>query len=286
MAKDNWSAVTVTRASLVSVSVRVNIDLDRLQALGIGLTTVLDELTQRNQDVSGGRILGNNSESSTRTVGRFQNANEIRDLAFTVGRQGTQISTNSQLANSTTPTPTQQVYLRDFAETINGTEQERVLVNLNRQKSVKLSIQKQPDANTVSVVDAVKQRLAELRTSGLIPADTIITPTLDESKFIRNSLADVITSGLSGALLAAIAVFIFLGSLRQTFIITMTIPLCTLAAAIVMKLSGFSLNIFSLGGLAISIGQAIDTSVVILENVSSRIDRDRKSTRLNSSHVD
>ncbi|MBW4694383.1 MAG: efflux RND transporter permease subunit [Lyngbya sp. HA4199-MV5] len=272
--------------------VRVNIDLNRLQALGIGLTDVLDELEQRNQDVSGGRILGDSSEPLTRAVGRFQDAGEIRDLSFAVGGQGVETggqgtgdrgqgTVNSQQTNSTqssttttqnSSSPAQRVYLRDFAEVIDGTEEERVLVNLNREKAVKISVQKQPDANTVSVVDAVKQRLEELRQSGLIPADMIITPTLDESRFIRNSLADVINSGLSGALLAAIAVFIFLGSLRQTFIIALTIPLCTLAAAIVMKLCGFSLNIFSLGGLAISVGQAIDTSVVILENVSKRVE--------------
>jgi multidrug efflux pump subunit AcrB len=255
----------------VQEEVRVNIDLSRLQALGIGLTDVLDSLRQRNQDVSGGRILGDTSEPLTRAVGRFQGVGEIRDLAFAVGGQvaaTTQVVTPS---NTTSDSP-QRVYLRDFAQVIDGTEEERVLVNLNRQKAVKISVQKQPDANTVSVVDAVTKRLEELRRSGLIPADMVITPTLDESKFIRNSLADVIISGLSGAVLAAIAVFIFLGSLRQTFIIALTIPLCTLAAAIVMKLCGFSLNIFSLGGLAISVGQAIDTSVVILENVSKRVE--------------
>ncbi len=286
----------------VAEEVRVNVDLNRLQALGIGLTDVLDELELRNQDVSGGRILGENSEPLTRAVGRFQNAAEIRDLSFAVGGQGavnsqqstggsqqstsngqqTTATQNSTLTTQNSPSPSQRVYLRDFAEVIDGTEEERVLVNLNRQKAVKLSVQKQPDANTVSVVDAVKQRLKELRRSGVIPTDMIITPTLDESKFIRNSLADVINSGLSGALLAAIAVFIFLGSLRQTFIIALTIPLCTLAAAIVMKLCGFSLNIFSLGGLAISVGQAIDTSVVILENVSKRVEALKLDNNFNS----
>ena len=267
----------------VQEEVRVNIDLNRLQALGIGLTNVLDELEQRNRDVSGGRILGDRSESLTRAVGRFQNAGEIRDLSFAVGGQPSTVSsqptaTSQQPNSAQSASPVaqtasaQRVYLRDFAEVIDGTEEERVLVNLNRQKAVKISVQKQPDANTVAVVDAVKQRLEELRRSGVVPADMVITPTLDESKFIRNSLADVINSGLSGALLAAISVFIFLGSLRQTFIIALTIPLCTLAAAIVMKLCGFSLNIFSLGGLAISVGQAIDTSVVILENVSKRVE--------------
>jgi multidrug efflux pump subunit AcrB len=261
----------------VQEEVRVDIDLNRLQSLGISLPTVLEQLTQRNQDVSGGRIRGDSSEPLTRAVGRFANASEIRDLAFATGGQAatstaTQTNSTATATTNTPDTPTQQVYLRDFAKVTDGTEEERVLVNLNRTKAVKISVQKQPDANTVSVVEAVKLRIEELRKSGVIPADMVITPTLDESVFIRNSLADVITSGLSGALLAAISVFIFLGSLRQTFIIALTIPLCTLAAAIVMKLSGFSLNIFSLGGLAISVGQAIDTSVVILENVSKRIE--------------
>jgi multidrug efflux pump subunit AcrB len=273
----------------VQEEVRVDIDLNRLQSLGISLPTVLEQLTQRNQDVSGGRIRGDRSEPLTRAVGRFQNASEIRDLAFATGGQAIASSTTQQPNNATTTattTPPQQVYLRDFATVTDGTEEERVLVNLNRQKAVKISVQKQPDANTVSVVDAVKARIAQLRQSGVIPTDMVITPTLDESVFIRNSLADVITSGLSGALLAAVSVFIFLGSLRQTFIIALTIPLCTLAAAIVMKLCGFSLNIFSLGGLAISVGQAIDTSVVILENVSKRIETlklDRQNNGANNS---
>jgi multidrug efflux pump subunit AcrB len=281
----------------VQEEVQIDIDLNRLQSFGIGLTDVLNQLAQRNQDVSGGRILGDRSEPLTRVVGRFQNVSEIRDLAFTIGAaasQSTPTSPSTTSPSTTSPSTTspsttspsttspsttssastpQRIYLRDFAEVIDGTEKERVLVSLNQQKAIKISVQKQSDANTVSVVDAVKQRLEALRRSGLIPADMLITATLDESKFIRNSLADVMVSGLSGALLAAIAVLVFLGSLRQTLIIALTIPLCTLAAAIAMKLCGFSLNIFSLGGLAISVGQAIDTSVVILENVSKRVEQ-------------
>lgn len=269
----------------VQEEVRVLIDLNRLQAIGLGLNDVLNELEQRNQDVSGGRILGTSSEPLTRTVGRFQNADEIRNLIFEVNRSGgqsgsrsstdtsRQTATTAQSAAQTAVTELpQQIYVRDFAEVIDGTEDQRVSVSLNRQPAIKISIQKQPDANTVTVVDGVKQRIEALRKSGQIPADMQLLATLDESRFIRNSLADVTNSGLSGALLAAIAVLLFLGSVRQTLIIALTIPLCTLAAGIVMKLCGFSLNIFSLGGLAISIGQAIDTSVVILENISRRLE--------------
>ncbi len=258
----------------VGEEVQINIDLDRLQSVGVGLTDVLDELEARNQDISGGRILGD-SEPLTRTVGRFQNADEIKNLSFEVGAREEDPSTPASPA-----IPSRRVYLRDFAEVIDGTEEQRVFAFLNKTPAVKLSVQKQPDANTIAVVDALKQRLEELRQSGLISADMVLTPTLDESVFIRNSLTDVTTSAVSGALLAAAAVLLFLGSVRQTLIITLAIPLCTLTAIIFMKLFGLTINVFSLAGLAVGIGQAIDTSVVILENVSERTDASGQNDQL------
>lgn len=255
--------------------VRVLVDLNRLQALGVGLNNVLDELTARNQDTSGGRILGQNSEPLTRTVGRFQNAREIENLSLEVSSSSpatvnTTNTSNTTTTTTTTPAPSRRVYLRDFAEVIDDTEDQRLFVYLNRQPAVKFSIQKQPEANTITVVDAVKRRIEQLRQSGLIPADMILSPTTDESVFIRNSLNDVIFSGISGALLAAAAVLLFLGSFRQTLIISLTIPLCTLAAIALMKIFGLTLNVFSLAGLTLGVGQAIDTSVVILENISEK----------------
>ncbi|BBD59156.1 acriflavin resistance protein [Nostoc sp. HK-01] len=243
----------------VPEEVRVNLDLNRLQALGVGLTDVLDELRDRNQDISGGRILGQNSEPLTRTVGRFRSAEELRDLSFKV---------SSSSNNTQTSVPTRRVYLRDFAEIIDGSEQQRVFVSLNGEPAVKVSIQKQPDANTINVVDGVKQRVEELRQSGVIPEGTVITATLDESKFIRNSISNVTSSGLIGTALAAIAVLLFLGSIRQTLIIVLAIPLATLAAIILMGLFGLSINVFSLGGLALGVGIVVDNSIVMLENIA------------------
>jgi multidrug efflux pump subunit AcrB len=243
--------------------VRVSVDLNRLQALGIGLNDVLSELSDRNQDISGGRILGE-SEPLTRTVGKFKTAEEIRNLS---------VESNSSSSSSSSSSPSRRVYVRDFAEVIDGTEDQRVSVYLNRQPSVKLSVQKQPDANTITVVNAVKQKIKELQQSGLIPADVTLVATTDESRFIRNSLNNVISSALLGAFLASATVLLFLGSLRQTFIISLSIPLCMLAAIALMKLFGLSLNVFSLAGLALGVGQVVDTSVVILENISGSISK-------------
>ncbi|MCC5648871.1 efflux RND transporter permease subunit [Nostoc sp. XA013] len=274
----------------VQEEVRVNIDLDRLQALGVGLTDVLDELRDRNLDISGGRILGQNSEPLTRTVGRFQNANEISNLSFEVSSPVslTPSASSSTSSPSTSSTPNRRVYLRDFAEVIDGSEQQRVYVLLNGEQAVKVSIQKQPDANTINVVDGVKKRLEELRQSGVIPEGTVLTPTLDESRFIQNSISNVTSSGLIGTALAAIAVLLFLGSLRQTFIIVLAIPLATLAAIILMGLFGLSLNVFSLGGLALGVGIVVDNSIVMLENIAEGAGmtpgKDNK-TRLNSQQL-
>ncbi|MCU0527117.1 MAG: efflux RND transporter permease subunit [Elainella sp. Prado103] len=268
----------------VQEEIQVNIDLNRLQALGVGLTEVLNQLDERNQDVSGGRIEGTQSEALTRTVGRFSNAEEIRNLSFEVNSSRSTgfstDSTNRGAANSSTnasgnlPAAT-RVYLRDFAEVIDGVEAQRLFVSLNGQPAVKVSIQKQPDANTIAVVDAVKQKLATLQTSGQFPEGITTLPTLDESQFIRNSIANVSSSGLIGALLAAVAVLFFLGSLRQTLIIVFAIPLATLVAILLMGLFGLSLNVFSLGGLALGVGIVVDNSIVMLESIVLGVEKNR-----------
>jgi len=251
----------------VEEEVRVLIDLERLQALGIGLDDVLEELEEANQDISGGRILGELNEPLTRAVGRFQDASEIRDLSFRVN-------------DSTRP-----VYLRDFAQVVDGQANQRIFVTLNQQPAVKISIQKQPEANSIEVVDGIKQRVEQLKASGVVPEDLELVATLDESIFIGNAISNVVGAGLTGAGLAAIAVLLFLGSLRQTAIIVSAIPLAALTAIILMKLFGLSLNVFSLGGLAVGVGIVVDNSIVMLENIAvgagMSLGKDSK-TRLNS----
>lgn len=242
---------TVDVSGGVTEEVRVKIDPVRLQALGLGLTDVLDELEQRNLDVSGGRLLGGEEEPLTRTVGRFQNAEEISNVAFEIGNR--------------------RVYLRNLAEIIDGTAQQRVFVSLNGESAVKVSIQKQPDANTVAVINGIKQRLEQLRQSGLISEDIKLITTLDESVFIRNGIGNVAVSGLTGSILAALTVLLFLGSLRQTLIIVIAIPLATLTAIAFMHLFGLSLNLFSLGGLALGVGLVVDNAIVMLETITDGV---------------
>ncbi|MCS6960233.1 MAG: efflux RND transporter permease subunit [Pseudanabaenaceae cyanobacterium SKYGB_i_bin29] len=228
--------------------VTVKLDFARLQAQGLTVADVLTALQKRNQDISGGRLAGKIFEPLTRTIGRFASVQEIEELSLTVNGK--------------------QVYLRDFATVTDGSAEQRLFVTLNGEPAVKVTVQKQPDANTIVVVDGVKQKLEQLKQQGLIPPDAVLTVTLDDSRFIRSAIKSVVQAGVTGAILAALAVLLFLGSLRQTLIILISIPLSILAAVIVMALCNFSLNLFSLGGLALGVGIVVDNSIVMLESIA------------------
>jgi len=231
----------------VREEIQVNIDLQRLQSLGVGLNQVLDTLKRRNQDISGGRLQGETGEPLTRAVGKFKNVADIQDLALTDSNN-----------------PEEKIYLRDVARVIDGTK-----------NAVRVSVQKQPNANTIAVVEGVKKRITELKKSGLMTGGIQVVTTTDESVFIQNAVNNVVSSGLAGTILAGLTVFVFLGSLRQTFIITLAIPLSTLVAIICMKLFGLSINVFSLGGLALGVGIVVDNSIVMLENIALKVNQNQ-----------
>ncbi|MFN5964534.1 MAG: efflux RND transporter permease subunit, partial [Pseudanabaena sp.] len=247
----------------VKEEIQVNLDLKRLQAVGVSIDDVLKALRDRNVDISGGRLRNGTVEPLTRAIGRFRNAKELESLSFTVP--------------SGSATIQRQVYLRDFAEIVDGKEEQRIFTSLNGQAAVRLLVTKQPDANTIEVVDRVTEKIAALQVSGAIPSDAIITATLDESKLIRASVANVTSSGILGAILAGTAVLLFLGSIRQTLIITLASPLATLASISAMGIFGFSMNLFSLGGLALGVGGVVDCSIVMLDNIINGLERNRKN---------
>jgi len=146
-------------------------------------------------------------------------------------------------------------------------EDERLRVRLNGRPGLKLSIQKQPGANTLEVGDVVKQRLTWLREQQLIPDDITIEAVSDQSLYVRHAVHNTVAAALSGALLAMLVVYLFLGSLRRTLIIGSVIPIAVAATFMLMDIGGLTLNIMTLGGLAVGIGMLVDNTIVMLENI-------------------
>ena len=235
----------------VEEEIRLEVDKTYLHALGIDLDRVTETIRESDRDTAGGRLRGAAGEPLIRTLGKFDSLDEVANLSIPVGDD--------------------RIYLKDIATIIDRNAEQRVFVTLNGKPAVKISIEKQPDANTVTVIGEVEQKLARLKESGLIPDEMALVTTRNESQFITNSISNVAIAGVTGTLLSAIAVFLFLGSLRQTFIVVTVIPLATLVAIILMKLWGLSLDIFSLGGLALGVGIVVDNSIVMLENISDRV---------------
>ncbi len=226
--------------------IEVAVNKARLQAYGLSITQVAQALTLENLNLPSGGIREGRQEYAVRTVGEFATLEDLLDVRL--------------------PTAAgKPVLLRDIARVSSGYADATVLSRLNQRESVGIVIQKQADANTVQVVTGIKAQLAQLQRE--LPADVIIKIAYDQSTFLEDSLADVRTSLILGALLAVFVVYVFLHDLRSTFIIALAIPTSMLAAFTPLSFAGFSLNMMTMLGLALSTGILVDDSIVVLENV-------------------
>ncbi|OOZ36909.1 efflux RND transporter permease subunit [Solemya velesiana gill symbiont] len=232
--------------------IQVLADQNRLAGLGLDVLDISEALESGNIETPAGRLVMDNAEISGRTAGRFRSVDEIINLPISV---------------ETEDGPTRLLRLGEVAQVVDGAEDERLRIRLNGLPGIKLSIQKQPQANTVAVVDAVNLKLEELESDGLIPDDMEIRIVDNQAQYVRRSLDNAITAAGSSALLAMLVVYIFLGSLRRTLIIGSAIPIAILVTFILMSSAGLTLNIMTLGGLALGIGMLVDSTIVMLENI-------------------
>ncbi|MEW8507549.1 MAG: efflux RND transporter permease subunit [Candidatus Thiodiazotropha sp.] len=232
--------------------INIYADQQRLTGLGMQLSDLTEALNASNVESSGGRLVTEQGVISGRTAGRFASVDEISQLPLR--RAGDDDSTTL-------------IRLSEVAQVVDGAEDERMRIRLNGLPGVKLSIQKQPTANTVEVVDSVLARLAELKQQAAIPGDIQIHAVDDQARFVRRALDNAIDSALLGTLLAMVVVYLFLGSVRRTLIIGCAIPIAVLVTFTLMSGAGLTLNIMSLGGLALGVGMLVDSTIVMLENI-------------------
>jgi len=232
--------------------IQVVADQERLAGLGLDVLDLSDALQAGNRETPAGRLVMEQGEISGRTAGRFLSVEEIIDLPLRL---------------ETDQGRPRLLRLGEVAQVIDGAEEERLRIRLNGLPGIKLSMQKQPQANTVAVVDRVNSKLAELQRDGLVPEDIEIQPVDDQARYVRRSLDNAILAASSGAILAMLVVYLFLGSLRRTLIIGSAIPIAILVTFILMAGGGLTLNIMTLGGLALGIGMLVDSTIVMLENI-------------------
>lgn len=158
------------------------------------------------------------------------------------------------------------VYLGDVANVVDGTRWRTNTVRADGKRAVYMPVLRQAGASATAVVDNVQEFLAKLHEHGVVPPDVKVELAFDQSQYVRDSLHNLGMEGLGGAVLASLAVLLFLGSLRTTWIVAISIPLSVLAAFIGLYFTGHTLNIMTLGGLALVLGRVVDDSIVDVEN--------------------
>jgi multidrug efflux pump subunit AcrB len=158
------------------------------------------------------------------------------------------------------------VYLGDVANVVDGTRWRTNIVHVNGRRAVYMPLLRQSGASAVTVVDNVKEFLPELHRRGRVPDDVKVEVAFDQSQYVRDALANLRLEAVLGAVLASLVVLLFLGNLRSTWIVATSIPLSILAAFLGLYFTGHTLNIMTLGGIALILGRVVDDSIVDVEN--------------------
>lgn len=228
--------------------IRVHLDPRRLQAYNLSPAHISKILLEENREMFAGRVTVGTREIIARTMGEFNSLDEIENVVVAHGPGD------------------RNVYLKDVASVEDSHEEMRVNTRFNGKSCVKLNVLKQSKANTVSVAHAVKKRLDNLRHN--IPKDVTFGYVEDQGDYVMAAINSVKNSALLAALLVILVVYLFLGRLRQVIVMIIALPLTLFANFFVMKTVGFSINIFSLGGLIVALGVILDNSIVVLENIT------------------
>ncbi len=239
-------------------AIRVEIPQNRLEAYGLTLTQVANMIRGQNFQISAGSILSDNKNLLVTTTGEYKNLDEIKNtvIAYKGGVPNPGSGTSSDVKS---------IRLRDIANVYSGYKREDTLVYINGKPGVQLIVQKQSGTNSVQIAENVRTRLKKINKE--MPSGIKVSEIFNTTDIIKNSINQVSSTALIGAMLAVIVLFIFLRSLKTTFIIGLAIPVSLIITLMFMYFAGLTLNIMTLAGLALGIGMLVDNSIVILENI-------------------
>ena len=225
--------------------IHVNLIPGRIQALGLPLDEIIRRIREANVNLPAGVLESGPYEISIRTLGEF---NDLEELGRTI------IAVNQGAA----------VRLRDIAEIEDAWERVTRMVRVNGEPGVQLAVNKQSGTNTVEVA---RQVLEEIERVNRDLPQLRIVPIIDTSQYIRRSISNVSMALFYGGFFAVLILLFFLRSIRGTAIVTTAIPIAIVATFIIIYFGGFTINLMTLGGLALGVGMLVDNSIVVLENI-------------------
>jgi len=227
---------------------QINIDVsnEQMRAYDISISTIANKLRQENIQVPAGQLIEGRTIYSLRTIGEFKNVNQIRNTIIAV-RDGKPLKLN------------------DVAKVEDGVAQPIGNVHVNGKDGVIINVYRQSDANVVTTANAVTKDLDNLRK--VLPKDVKINVLTNKANFIKQSIDNLLWTGLQAVILVVLILLAFLRSWRSALIIAISIPVSIISTFSIMDWSNVSLNIISLSGLTLAVGMVVDDAVVVLENI-------------------
>ena len=243
-AEEGTAAVKVSGG--LEDEIQIQVDQQKLAQLNISIQQIAQRIRAENVNLSGGRLEEGTQRFLVRTINEFQTVEEF----------GGAIVAN---------VADRPVYLRDVATVTRGHKEREAITRVNGQESVELAIYKEGDANTVQIAKRVDRRLESIRET--LPDEYELVKIYDQSKFISAAIQQVTSAAIFGGLLAIMVLYGFLRDSRATTIIAVSIPVSVIGTFLLMYSNDISLNVMSLGGVALAVGMLVDNAIVVLENI-------------------
>ncbi len=236
--------------------IRIELDPERVKALGLGMDQVIAAIRDANLDLPAGEIEQGRYEVTLRAPAQFRDVDEIRKTVL-VKREAAAVT------------------IDQVARVVDTHERIDEIDRINGARGIRVAIRKQAGANTVEVARAV---LAEVDAVNADMPQLKVVPVINQGNFIERSIRNVARSVLYGGVLAIFVLLFFLRNIRSTVVISLAIPISIIATFALIYFGGFTLNLMTLGGLALGVGMMVDNSVVVLENIFRRRDEQGEAT--------
>lgn len=240
----------VAAAQVFSMDTReilVAVDKAALESLSISVDQIIMALRMENLNLPAGRVTERHSEYLLRTLGEFQSLDDVRNTIIGTTQAG------------------QPIYLMDVAEVRDTLKDSRLISRTQGEKGVFYFISKRSGANTVTTAQAVNRELDRIKMT--LPPDVKFYPFMDQAEMIQRVVRRTGNNALVGGILAIFFIFVFLRNWRPTVTIALAIPLSVITTFIAFYLAGYTINLLTLGGLALGIGMLVDNAVVVIENI-------------------
>ena len=230
----------------------ISVDPQKLQAYGLSPENVVQALTSGNSIQPAGNADIGTTHALVTTDSTVTQINDLLSIPLKLGAGAS-------------------VYVRDVGSVSDSSDLLAGYALLNGKRTIYIPVTKRPDASTLTVVQEVRENLS--RFQSLVPEDIKITYEFDQSAYVRNALMSVLREAIIGALLTGLTLLLFLRDWRSSLIVVITIPLALLTAVVLLKLTGQTINIMTLGGLALAVGVLVDEGTVLLENIHVHLDK-------------